>query len=282
MTTDSAEMEAFIRETFEENYEMLRAEGAGALSPDVRTTALQHVLLYWRKMREVAESVTDTEVKLSLPQCKASGGREFTIEGIVDIVREEERTVMYDIKTHDADYVRTNLELYEDQLNVYAYIWQHLRTQPLDEAAVIATDYPEAIRDALASNDEDRLAYELAKWDPLVPIPFDLDSVEATIDEFAGVVDAIEEGVFCPRAPDELAERLPGSNRLFATRVCINCDARFSCASYRAYAVRVRGRFERQFREYFGDVGTDVERDNWRTVNLEAARDADELGRDFG
>ena len=30
---------------------------------------------------------------------------------------------MYDIKTHDADFVNAN-EDYEDQLNVYTHIWQ--------------------------------------------------------------------------------------------------------------------------------------------------------------
>jgi hypothetical protein len=276
------EIEALIRQTFEENYELLRLEGAGALSPDVKETALQQVLLYWRKMREVAQTITDTEVKLSLPGQRTREGHEFAIHGVVDIVRDKDHTVMYDIKTHDAEYVRANIELYEQQLNVYAYIWQELHSQPLDETAVIATDFPERIKEALNSGDEARLAYELEAWNPLVPIPFDVDGVQATIEGFAEVVDAIEEGGFCPPPVEDLRKRLRGSDTLFATRVCRNCDARFSCASYREYAPRGRGQFERRFQEYFSDFGTGLEQDTWRTVNLSAAPDAGDLTRDYG
>jgi hypothetical protein len=147
------EMEEFIRQVFEENYEKLRLESGHAITADIKETALNQVLLYWRKLREVAENVSDTEVRLSLPGQESPNGREYTIEGVVDILREQDRTLMYDIKTHDADYVRSNKELYEQQLNVYAHIWQELRQQPLDGCAVIATNYPDSIKEALSSGD---------------------------------------------------------------------------------------------------------------------------------
>lgn len=282
MNDDDTQIEAFIRDMFEENYELLRLEGAGALAPDSKETALQQVLLYWRKMRDVAESVTDAEVKLNLPGQETPKGHGFASEGVVDIVRDQDHTVMYDIKTHDVEYVRANKDLYEQQLNVYAYIWQELRGHPLDETAVIATDYPEGVKEALSSRDEEQLAHALDEWDPLVRVPFDMARVQAKIDEFAEIVDAIEDGDFAPRPVEDLRERWPGSNTLFATRVCRNCDARFSCSSYRRYALRGRGRVERRFREYFSDLGTDIEQENWRTVNLDAAPDTAELMSDFG
>ena len=61
----------------------------------------------------------------------------------MDIVREDDRVVMYDIKTHDTEAIKANIEDYERQLNVYAYIWQNLRGQRLDETAVICTQLPE-------------------------------------------------------------------------------------------------------------------------------------------
>ncbi len=61
------EMENFIRQVFEQNYEELRLDSGHAISPDVKQTALNQVLLYWRILREIAENVTDTEVRLSLP-----------------------------------------------------------------------------------------------------------------------------------------------------------------------------------------------------------------------
>lgn len=275
MTTYEEEIEVFIRAVFEQNYEELRAESGQALAPDVKQTALNQALLYWRKLQEVAEAVTDIEVRLSLPNCETPQGREYTIEGIVDILRTEDRTVMYDIKTHDADYVRANCEIYEQQLNVYAYIWQGVRQQVLDETAIIATDYPEAVRDALAAGSPEEIAYALAQWDPVVPLTYDLQRVEATIMEFGEVVDAIEENEFAPRSLADLNVILPGTHGTrFATRVCRNCDARFSCASYREFARQpVRGVAEPRLRQYYADLPSDAEQEQWRAANLEATAD---------
>lgn len=282
--TYEQEIEAFIDEIFDQNYEELRLESGHALAPDAKETARNQVLLYWRKLRAIAEGVTDTEVRLSLPRCETPREREYTIEGIVDILREADRTVMYDIKTHDADYVRANLDLYEQQLNVYAHIWQELRRQALDEMAVIATDYPEPIRDALVDGDPGRIAYAMAQWEPVVPIDFDARRVEETIREFGAVVDAIEENRFAPRSLDDLNEVLPGTRNVrFGTRVCRNCDARFSCAAYRQYAWQPgRAVAETQMSQYYGDLPSDPEQEQWRTAGLDATPDAGGLRADFG
>lgn len=277
------DMEAYIRQVFEQNYEELRLDSGHAVTPDVKQTALQQVLLYWRVLREVAENVTDTEVRLSLPGQETPRGRDYSIEGIVDIVRDNDRTVMYDIKTHSADYVRANLDIYEQQLNVYAYIWQELRRQRLDEMAVIATDYPETVRDALFHQNEDELVYALSQWQPLVPIAFDRQRVEQTIQEFGAVVDAIEDARFSPPPLDRLNETLPGTRNIrFGTHVCRNCDARFSCASYRQYAWTGRQVAERSVMQYFVEQASDLEQDAWRSANLDAAQDGSDLRADFG
>lgn len=267
-----AQIEALIREHFERNFEALRYEAGGQpLTADVKEAALNQVLLYWRKLHDVAERVTDTEVKLNLPAQKTPGGRTFGIEGVVDIVREEGKTVMYDIKTHEVGYVRSNKELYEKQLNVYAYIWQNLRNQALDYTAIIATDYPDSIRDALAKGDSNSLAYELARWDPLVKLDFHPDRVQQTIDDFACTVDAIEDGFFAPPPQSKLNETLEGTNTRFATRTCRNCDARFSCNAYREYVFAgMGGQVEERFRRYYDDYGSDAVQESWKTNNLNA------------
>ena len=56
-----------IREYFEENYELLRLEGGHAVTEDIKQLALTQVLYYFTKMKDVANKVTDTEVKLTLP-----------------------------------------------------------------------------------------------------------------------------------------------------------------------------------------------------------------------
>ncbi len=194
-----------------------------------------------------------------------------------------DRTLMYDIKTHDADYVRANLPMYEQQLNVYAHIWQKLRRQPLDEMAVIATDFPESVQNALTDQNEQELAYALAQWQPVVPIEFNPFHVDHTVKEFGQVVDQIEDGRFAPPPLETLNLLMPGSRSgRFATQVCRNCDARFSCSSYRQYAWQAgRKMAERPMMQYFAEGETDSEAEARRAANLDAALDADSLRADF-
>src|SRR5690606_34205242 len=129
----------FIRDSFYRNFELLKQEGGSSISPLTRDVALNQVLIYWHKLSELAERITDTEVPIHLSNQKSPKGRTFAIEGVVDVLREDDLTLMYDIKTHDPDFVRKNPELYALQLNVYAYVWQQLRGEPLDGTAIIAT-----------------------------------------------------------------------------------------------------------------------------------------------
>lgn len=268
---DDAEAEEQIYRFFDRNLLELQAEGGHALAPEVRETALQHVLLYWRRLRSLAERVTDTEVKLSLPEQHTPRGRTFAIEGVVDIVREDGRTTLYDIKTHPPDEVRANTETYARQLNVYAHIWQELRGEPLDETAVICTAFPEPLTEALRSGDEERLATEIERWDPVIAIPFDADGVSQTVEDFATVVDRIEDHDFAPPSLAQLREPLPGMRRPFGTAVCRNCDARFSCAPYRRYMQVGSRTTEATFRQYIEDLGPDAEREAYVAAALEAA-----------
>lgn len=282
---DDAVIEQRLREWFDANYESLRLESGHALAPAVREDARRQVLFYWRKLREVAVSITDTEVKLNLPFQTSPAGRTYGIEGIVDIVRENDRTIMYDIKTHDAEYVLANKSIYAEQLNVYAYIWEHLRQQELDETHVIVTTFPPRLRAALESNDERRLQAEFEAWQPLIAIELNHANVKDTIQRFGEVVDHIEERHFAAPELSYLNTKFPGTNARFGTRVCRNCDARFSCSAYRDYALGSRGKIEERFRTYFNDFGDDDEREDWINAALNESplanlleEDADNLG----
>ncbi len=279
-TLTNAEMEQFLEEQFEANYERLRAEGAGSLAADAKLAAKQQVLLYWRRLRDVAESITETEVRLSLPSQKTPAGREYCIQGVVDIVHDGDRTIMYDIKTHDANYVRANTDIYAGQLHVYAHIWQTLQHRPLDATQVIATRPPRALQQALAVDDAAAVERYLARWDPLIPIPFDANKVEETLAEFGALVDQIESGAFAPRPVEDLSLREPGSEHLFVTRVCAECDARFSCASYREYAATGRTRAELDFATLYPSR-SDEDMEAWRTAALDVAASGEELLREL-
>lgn len=265
-----------IKEYFEDNYELLRLEGGHAITEDIKQLALTQVLYYFTKLRDVATKVTDTEVKLTLPDQQTPKGRNFTIEGVVDIVRDDEETWMYDIKTHDTDYIESNKELYEKQLNVYAHIWQQLRGQQLDKTAIISTAYPQGLKHAHLLNDQFRIQYELSKWNPLVHLDFDQKKVKEVVEDFAEIVDCIEDKKFHPTPVDILESKMEGTNALFATRVCRNCDARFSCSSYREYTTG-KGKGERgNFKKYFKDFGSDTDQEDWVNANLQA-RNPDQL-----
>lgn len=277
-------IEDFIRAVFEQNYEELRLDSGHAVAADVKLTALRQVLLYWRKLRAVAENVTDTEVRLSLPGQTTPRGRDFTIEGVVDIVRENDRTLMYDIKTHNAEYVRANLHLYEAQLNVYAHIWQTLRGQPLDATAVIATDFPEAVQSGLDNEltNPEALRYAIESWNPLVEIGFDPQRLAETIHLFGQAVDNIEDGRFSPPPLTRLQTAMPGTRNIrFGTHVCRNCDARFSCSPYREFSQVVRTVADRSVMQYFSEAADETEQERWRTGNLDVSLSADDLRRDF-
>ncbi len=260
-------IEEKIKEFFEQNYQLLRLEGGHALTEDIREQALQQVLLYWRKLKDIAQKVTDTEVRLSLPNQTTPKGRTFSIEGVVDIVREDEEIHMYDIKTHDLDYIHQNKSLYEEQLNVYAHVWQELRKNTLDLTAVISTSFPNNVKMALRQGDERLIQKAIDAWEPLVPINIDNEKVKSTIQAFGEVIDNIEDGIFFPPSQDILQQKVAGTNQIFATNVCRNCDGRFSCDAYRQYARTSAKGKARELVKYFGVAMDKDEQDDWLNSN---------------
>jgi len=268
MITDK-EIESMITEFFENNYEILRLEGGHSITEDGKRMALSQILCYWHKLKEVAKNVTDTEVRLTLPDQKTPKSRTYSIEGVVDIVKEKGETWMYDIKTHEPEYIRANMGFYEDQTNVYAYIWQKLRGNALDKTAVISTAYPKPVRDALFNRDEKRFKKEIEKWNPIIETSFTAERVNRTIKDFGMTVDAIEENKFAPPKKAKLEEKIPGSNRVFGAHVCRNCDARFSCKAFREYATDPKRKGKIEFVKYIEASGDDLDQEQWVNANLE-------------
>jgi hypothetical protein len=255
-------IEQKIQEFFDRNYEMLRAEGGRPLTGHMRQRALSQVQQYYAKMKEVAHKVTETEVKLTLPEQRTPEGRRFSIEGIVDIVREDEQVCMYDIKTHAVEDVRDQLDLYAEQLNVYAHIFQQLRGNQLDQTAIICTTFPRPLQQAMQENNPAAVVREFTAWDPVVPIPFEQEGVERMVENFGTVVDRIEGKDFEPPPVERLREQFGSGRGTFATKICRQCDARFSCESYRAFA---RERYSRgfDFQRFFTEDRDEAEHEEW-------------------
>ncbi len=82
------------------------------------------------------------------------------------------------------------------------------------------------------------------------------------------MVDQIEDGKFAPPGIESL-KRLELRGESFATRVCRNCDARFSCVSYREYG-GVRGqKWTRAFEAFVSEGLSPDDLEEWRELVLE-------------
>jgi hypothetical protein len=261
------EILAFIQEAFEENVARYEGESNLRVNAYVREQVLQQVELYWRKLKELALQVSEAEVRLVLPNRKSPSGKTtYNLEGVVDIVRVGDRTVMYDIKTHDVATVRAQRERYERQLNVYADIYESLRESRVDGTAVISTALPARLRKALSGDPRLSLEREIESWSPVVEMNYSREAVERTIKEFGEVVEGIEEGRFHPADRRTLDQDYGGRGYSFAVEVCRNCDARFSCSSYRTYAQGNRRLKEQSVFTLLAETGDELEGDEFRSA----------------
>ena len=282
-TISDEEVEQHIRDFFDRNYDLLRQEGGHVLAEGAKRQALDQALLYWRKLKALATSVTRTEEKLSLPGQVTPKGRPFVVEGVVDIVREGNEVRMYDLKTHEVSEVRAQAEDYQDQLNVYAYIWKGIRRQRLDGTAIIATRLPAELREAIQSGNPTAIREALDAWQPVVDLPFDEMNVELTIRDFGRCVDDIKDGKFTPPSPERLSRPFGTRRRkdhgsssgthaesepTFAQIHCRNCDARFSCSWYLAYLKGETGHSRSQRAPTVRDGGNGAQLDAWIDENL--------------
>lgn len=262
------EIESRIREIFDENFEFIRAEGGHSITEFIKEEAFRQVLFYFRKNVELIAKIAQAEVKLTLPeQVTPADGIRYTIEGVIDIVREGDETWMYDIKTHDRFAVESNKDLYREQLNVYAYIWTRLMGNDLDNTAVISTSLPVGLKNAIKYGIAEHVRHEMAQWDPVIPLGYSEDEIASMIEQFGSTVEAIEHHEFAAPPVERLSKKDEGGRGTFANRVCRNCDVRFSCPAFREHA-RQTDRASKGFRKYFDDYGTDFTTEDFVEGNL--------------
>jgi hypothetical protein len=260
--------ETEIRDLFEENFEYLRVDGGHSITNFFKEEAFRQVLYYYRKNDDLIRKVTEAEVKLTLPELKTPNGKlKYAIEGVVDIVREGEEVWMYDLKTHERSAIENNKELYRRQLNVYAYIWKGLMGKDLDDTAVISTALPGELKDAIGSGNPDYIDRAMERWDPVIPLGYSEEEIEAMIEDFGRTVEVIENHQYHAPPVVRLSERDESGRGNFATRVCRNCDARYSCPSFREY-IRSSEKTREAFRRYFDDYGSDYGADEFIDGNL--------------
>lgn len=263
---NTKDIEDFIKLRLNENLKLMQAETGQRVNQSVVIAAERQALAYWHTMHMLAENITETEVKLSLPECTTPKGRTFTIEGVVDIVQEDSGMSIYDIKTMSRDYVENNKSKFAMQLNVYAHILAGLKGYKVKKAAVIATAPADAVKRKFNTVPFEVFIDMLKSMDPFVEIPLDEASITDTITKFGEIVDCIQDGDFKPKSVGDLKRKDTegGKTRQFGTDVCRNCDARFSCSSYRAFRsipenLKKVKRKDTNIWEFFTDCGDSLE-----------------------
>lgn len=267
--------EQMLMELFESNFQRLREESGRSLAPFVLEAARLQVLLYFRKLRSLAEQVDETEVRLVLPEQTSPAGRRFTLEGVVDIVEDGLSTVMYDLKTYlDADAAHDHIEPHYQQLGLYAHIWKGLRGKQLDRVAVIASRPTSSLSRALRSGDPLKIDAEMEAWEPVLDVRVDSNIVAEVVTRFGRAVDLIEERKFSPPTVSVLeAPSGPHAKNSFAHDVCRNCDARFGCSSHRQLVrANAPGRANQALRDANADFGGDSEKEDWRASSEPTSR----------
>lgn len=74
-----------LRELFEDNFEELKFETGRSINLNMKEFAWQQIKLYYEKLGDVAKNITESDVKLILPQQETPKGKKYTIEGFVNI-----------------------------------------------------------------------------------------------------------------------------------------------------------------------------------------------------
>ena len=258
--SESAKVVDFLIDAFENNKEIIRSETGRTLNRELSRAALIQILVYWYKLKDVANSVTETEVRLVLADQETDSGTKFNIEGVIDLVQDDEGYFMYDLKSIDRATVLDSLADFTQQLSLYAHIWDGLRDQKLSGASIITTALPskfmEEIKPLIDTNEftadlESKILDILSEWEPVVDVDLSGGRLERFIDDFKSVVDSIENGEFCSPPAEKLLDEIEGTGRKFGSLVCRKCDARYSCNSYRKHISDGKTKAADLFRVYW-------------------------------
>ncbi|MDP7320863.1 MAG: PD-(D/E)XK nuclease family protein [Bacteriovoracaceae bacterium] len=266
------DIEEFIHECFSENYTSLSSETGKSLSLKQQEAAIQQVVYYLYRMWDIAENVTETEVKLVLPGQRTRKNRKYNLLGVVDLVSDDSGTRMYDLKTLEKDVILEDKEKFRKQLSIYSHIWKGIKDQKLEGTAIIATSVPTEIKRVVKQFIEDPEAKfqefhnAIEKVEPIISVDVNETQIQDFLTEFGDTIDKIEERVFTPANVIKLRTKQHATNSDFGSLVCRNCDARYSCDSYREYIGSARGKVRTLFGQYWDDDEETAE--SWIIDNL--------------
>lgn len=229
-----------LGEFFEANFQYLKETNGHTIDERMKERAYEQVLCYWKKNRNLIEKTTRSEVKLSLPEQKTPNKKySYTLEGTVDVVRQNDINCLYDITTRSLEQIRGDIKPFREQLNVYARIWKGLdENNTIDRLGVISTSVPKKVREAVETGVKEKIEKAFEDWNPVVDLQYSEDEIAEMIDNFGEVVEKIQDCDFRTPGTERLLSVVPGTGETYGVHVCSNCDIRFSCESYRQYKIR--------------------------------------------
>ena len=115
---DEKILEEKLEDFFEANFQYLKETNGHTIDNRMKERAYDQVLYYWKKNRDLIEKATRSEVKLSLPEQQTPNKKySYTLEGTIDVVRQNDMNCLYDITTRSLEQVRT-ISSISEEINV--------------------------------------------------------------------------------------------------------------------------------------------------------------------
>lgn len=182
-----------IKEWFNSNYSSLISTEHTYLSATQLEAALKHVLNYAHRQDNNWIAIKEAEMTISLVK------PDYIVEGRVDLIKKDNNLIdVVDFKSQQKKEVLLNkeqLEYYQKQLNIYAYLVEKKTGQKVNRLCIYFT----------GDNDDD----------PVMTFPYEESSIDETMAQFDKTVKRIEQKQF-----------YDGAKNL---NVCKNCDFHFYC-----------------------------------------------------
>lgn len=234
---DEKILEEKLEDFFEANFQYLKETNGHTIDNRMKERAYDQVLYYWKKNRNLIEKATRSEVKLSLPEQQTPNKKySYTLEGTIDVVRQNDMNCLYDITTRSLEQVHGDIKPFREQLNVYAHIWKGLdESNTIDKLGVISTSVPKKVREAVESGVKEKIEKAFDDWEPVVELQYSEDEIAEMINNFGEVVEKIQDCDFKAPSAERLLTVVPGTGETYGNHICSNCDIRFSCESYKQY-----------------------------------------------
>ena len=230
---DEIKIEEKLREFFEANYEYLKESSGHSINELMKERAFEQVLIYWKKHRQMILDGKVSSMQISVPNLRTPNKAiPYSIEGMIDVLEKDGKRSLFDVTTNSREQIEDDIDLYKDELNLYAYELERMKESDIGGTFVLSTSMPRDVRYALKNGNASELEHALANWNPIVPVQHSHDVLESAVKKVGEVVEKIQNCEFDPPSPSVLKKEFK-DGRTFCSHICENCDIRKSCEAFK-------------------------------------------------